>query len=205
MANPVATVQQQIPIEDGSLTLLRDWIPPAEALDLFSLLRDELAWEQSVIRIAGVHRQIPRLNAWYGDKGASYRYSGTNFDPIPWTPTLAQLRTRLVEALAIEFNSVLANLYRDGNDCVGWHSDDEKELGREPCIASISLGTERRFVMKHKRDKSIPRIELKLPPGSLLVMSGTTQHHWIHQLPRTKLPVGPRINLTFRRIVTCAA
>ena len=200
MANP-----QQIPIEDGSMTLLRDWIPPVEALDLFSLLRDELAWEQSVIRIAGMRRRIPRLNAWYGDPGAGYRYSGTWFDPKPWTETLAQLRARVSDTAARQFNSVLANLYRDGNDCVGWHSDDEKELGPDPCIASISLGAERRFVMKHKRDKSIPRVELELPPGSLLVMSGATQHHWIHQLPRTRLPVGPRINLTFRRIVTCAS
>lgn len=200
MANP-----QQVPIEDGCLVLFRDWIPPAEALALFSLLRDELAWEQSVIRIAGMQRRIPRLNAWYGDPGASYRYSGTDFDPLAWTVTLAQLRSRLAGELDLEFNSVLANLYRDGNDCVGWHSDDERELGPNPCIASVSLGSERRFVMKHKRDKSIARIELKLPSGSLLVMSGATQHHWIHQLPRTRVPVGPRINLTFRRIVTCTS
>lgn len=203
MANPVTASAQQIPIEDGSIALLRDWIPPAEAPALFTRLKDELAWEQSTIWIAGMQRRIPRLNAWYGDPGASYRYSGTWFEPKPWTASLAQLRDRVSGIGGCEFNSVLANLYRDGNDSVGWHSDDERELGINPSIASLSLGSERRFVLKHKRRKSISRLDLVLPSGSLLLMTGATQHHWLHQLPKTRLVVGPRINLTFRRVVTC--
>lgn len=201
MANPDTRCAQQIPIEDGNLALIRDWIPAEQAFELFISLRDELVWEQSTIYIAGTARRIPRLNAWYGDAGASYRYSGKRFQPRPWTKTLGRLRERVACTADAPFNSVLANLYRDGNDSVGWHSDDETELGVNPVIASLSLGSERRFALKHKRNKSLPRMDIMLPSGCLLVMSGVTQHHWVHQLPKTRLPVGPRINLTFRQVV----
>lgn len=189
-----------IDIPDGELALWADWLPASAAYQLFERLRTELAWEQSVIRIHGRAVQIPRFNAWYGDEGAGYRYSGTRFEPKPWTTTLANIRQRIEMTTGAKFNSVLANLYRDGSDSVGWHADDEAELGCNPVIASLSLGSERKFSLKHKTRKDMERLDLVLPSGSLLVMRGTTQHFWQHQLPKTVKPVGPRINLTYRQV-----
>lgn len=146
----------------------------------------------------------PRLSCWIGDAGASYRYSGQSFEPHPWPDALLPLRGRLRQELGIDFNSVLANLYRDGRDAMGWHSDDEPELGPEPVIASVSLGAARRFVLRRRDDHTV-RKEFRLEPGSLLVMRGNSQRDWQHALPRTAKPVGPRINLTFRRIVDAGA
>ena len=146
---------------------------------------------------------VPRLTAWFGDPRATYSYSGITMTPEAWTPLLLELKS-LVEpkALGTPFNSVLLNLYRDGNDSVSWHSDDEPELGTNPVIASVSLGQARTFRLKHKRDDSIPPVEIELTHGSLLVMSGALQHFWKHQLPKRKSKsLGPRINLTFRRIL----
>ncbi|TQV81319.1 alpha-ketoglutarate-dependent dioxygenase AlkB [Exilibacterium tricleocarpae] len=186
---------------DAEVSLYRTWLDAATADVLYEQLRRELAWEQSVIRIHGRQVPIPRLNAWYGDPGSDYGYSGIALAPQSWTASLLEVRARLEDTLGQRFNSVLANLYRDGRDSVAWHSDDEAELGRNPLIASVSLGGERRFVLKHKKRKDVPKLEVWLPHGSLLVMSGTTQHAWVHQLPKTAKPVGPRINLTFRQIV----
>ncbi len=185
---------------DAEIRLYRNWLAGGEADALFQQLHGELAWEQSVIRIHGKSVPIPRLNAWHGDADSHYGYSGIALQPQPWTPGLLQIRERLQQTLGQPFNSVLGNLYRDGRDSVAWHSDDERELGTNPLIASVSLGAERRFVMKHKSRKDVPRLELWLPHGSLLVMAGTTQHYWSHQLPKTARPVAARINLTFRRI-----
>ncbi|MBD3646830.1 MAG: alpha-ketoglutarate-dependent dioxygenase AlkB [Pseudomonadales bacterium] len=195
---------EDIELVDGHLRLWRNWMTPAEASTLFDVLRDELAWEQSTVTIYGKRHRIPRLNAWYGDPGAGYRYSGTLFEPLPWTPSLSEVRARVEETTGHEFNGVLANCYRDGADGVGWHSDDEPELGKNPVIASVSLGSERRFSMKHKRRKDVSRCDLVLPSGSLLLMTGPTQHHWVHQLPKTVRPVAERINLTFRLVVAGA-
>ena len=128
-----------------------------------------------------------------------YRYSGARFEPRPWPDALLLVRARLCEALQVDFNSVLANRYRDGRDAMGWHADNEPELGPQPVIASLSLGATRRFVLKHRGDPS-RKLALDLPHGSLLVMSGATQRNYRHALPRTARPVGERINLTFRRI-----
>lgn len=141
----------------------------------------------------------PRLSAWIGDAGAVYRYSGADFTPCPWNHALSVLRVRLQEELGVPFNSVLANLYRDGRDAMGWHSDDEPELGPRPVIASVSLGGVRRFALKHRRDAALKGV-LELPHGSLLVMSGDTQRLYRHALPRTSRVVAPRINLTFRQV-----
>jgi alkylated DNA repair dioxygenase AlkB len=192
---------QPIDVDDGKLTLYSDWLRESDAENCFKVLEDELAWEQSIIRIMGREVKIPRKNAWYGDPGARYTYSGTAFDPIGWTATLERLRGRLEATLGVGFNSVLANLYRDGNDSMGWHSDDEPELGENPLIASVSLGGVRKFSLKHKSRKDLDPIYLWLPSGSLLVMSGRTQRFWRHQVPKTKKPVAPRINLTFRQIL----
>lgn len=185
---------------DGEAALCNAWLDECAAWNLFERLQDTLEWEQSVIRIHGRDVRIPRLNAWYGDAGAVYAYSGTRFVPKPWTSTLTEIRARIEDTTGHAFNGVLANLYRDGNDSVGWHSDDEPELDRNPVIASVSLGAERRFAMKHKHRKEVWPVYLQLAHGSLLLMTGATQHHWLHQLPKTKKPVGPRINLTFRLV-----
>lgn len=173
------------------------WLDQAASEALFAQLRGELAWE--VHRLALFGRQIdsPRLSCWIGDPDAAYRYSGTHFEPHPWPTTLLPIRERLAGELGINFNSVLANLYRGGADAMGWHSDDERELGAEPVIASVSLGETRKFVLKHRKEAG-RKLALELPQGSLLVMSGGTQRHYRHALPRTRRTVGERINLTFR-------
>jgi alkylated DNA repair dioxygenase AlkB len=142
----------------------------------------------------------PRLSCWIGDPGAAYVYSRTRYEPNAWPAALRPVRERLRETLGFEFNSVLANRYRDGRDAMGWHSDDEPELGSQPVIASVSLGATRRFALKPRAGGG-SRLALDLPHGSLMVMSGETQIHYRHALPRTARMVGERINLTFRRIM----
>lgn len=192
---------ERLIVQDGDVRLYRQWFPPDEARDWFDRLHREIRWRQSSIRMHGKTLPVPRLDAWYGDPGRAYTYSGLRFEPLAWTPGLRSLRLELEAQLGYQFNSVLANLYRDGRDSVAWHSDDEPELGSEPVIASISLGAERRFALKHKYRRQ-PSLRLDLPPGSLLLMAGATQRYWVHQLAKTTRPVGPRINLTFRRIMT---
>lgn len=184
----------------GSLQLIRDFLPKSIHQTLFEQLSENLEWEQTRIRMAGKLIPIPRLNAWYGDESAEYRYSGTSFHALPWIEPLIRIRKLIEQRCGRRFNSVLANLYRDGRDSVSWHADDEPELGKDPFIASLSLGQERRFQLKHRRDKSISRIDIDLPDNSLLLMGGALQHHWIHQVPKTRKPVSARINLTFRWI-----
>ena len=186
-----------LPLPDGALAYAPGWVRDADRV--FAKLHGGLAWETHVITLFGRKIPSPRLSAWYGDPGARYTYSGLTLEPRPWTPTLGGLRDRLGHDLGAAPNSVLANLYRNGQDSMGWHSDDEPELGPEPTIASISLGAPRRFVLRHKH-KAAPAVELVLEHGSLLVMSGTTQTFWKHAVPKTTAPVGPRINLTFRTI-----
>ena len=175
------------------------WLEAEAADRLFDALRDGLPWSVHRIRLFGREVDSPRLSAWIGDPAAVYRYSGTAFTPHPWTAALASLRDRLQQGLGVPFNSVLANLYRDGRDAMGWHSDDEPELGPRPVIASVSLGGVRRFALKHRRDAALKGV-LELPHGSLLVMSGDTQRLYRHALPRTSRVVAARINLTFRQV-----
>jgi alkylated DNA repair dioxygenase AlkB len=175
------------------------WLPMAEADALLEDLGRTLPWSVHRIRLFGRDVDSPRLSAWIGDADAVYRYSGADFVPHPWTPALSALRLRLQDELDVRFNSVLANLYRDGRDAMGWHSDDEPELGPRPVIASVSLGGVRRFLLKHRQDPAL-RSVMELPHGSLLVMAGDTQRCYRHALPRTTKPVAPRINLTFRWI-----
>ena len=170
-----------------------------EATRLLRELRTGVDWQQEEILIFGQRRLVPRLVAWHGDPGARYVYSGTEHQPLPWTPTLDHVRDRATALTGVAFNAVLLNLYRDGRDGMGWHADDEPELGRNPVIASVSLGAERRFCLRHRRRRDL-KIDLTLPHGSLLCMSGATQHHWLHALPKTRRPVGERINLTFRQV-----
>jgi len=189
----------ELELADGEARLWPAAFGPEEASRLFDALRAGIHWRQEEIVIFGQRRRVPRLVAWHGDPGAGYRYSGTDHDPEPWTPELESVRARVNELGATRFNAVLLNLYRDGRDGMGWHADDEPELGRDPVIASVSLGAPRRFCLRHRRRKDL-KLDLELPHGSVLLMAGSTQHHWVHALPKTRRPVGERINLTFRRV-----
>lgn len=184
--------------DGGTLRFRERWLEPVEAERLFLQLHGGLDWQARTIRIFGRDVLQPRLTAWYGD--VAYTYSGVTLAPSPWTAPLAQLRDRLIVETGVELNSVLCNLYRSGGDSMGWHADDEAELGPTPVIASVSLGATRRFVLRHKRKKA-PAVSLELPGGSLLVMAGTLQRYWRHALPRDSRVLTARINLTFRRIV----
>ena len=188
----------------ADLTLYRDFLEPVEATSLFAELQGpgSIAWRQEQIRLYGRTVAVPRLTAWYGEPGAAYSYSGLAMQPEPWSRVLLELRNRVADLAGAHFNSVLLNLYRDGADSVSWHSDDEPELGRDPVIASVSLGATRRFELRHRarRAREIPVARLALTAGSLLVMGGETQHHWQHRIPKTRKPCGPRINLTFREV-----
>jgi alkylated DNA repair dioxygenase AlkB len=187
--------------DGGELVLFDPWLPPDEAACLFAEIRDTLPWRAETVTIAGRRILQPRLTAWIGDPGAAYAYSGLSLSPEPWTPALAALRARVEEAAGAPFNSVLANCYRSGDDSMGMHADKEKELGKDPVIASVSLGAARRFVMAYAgKQKGVGKVEIPLGGGSLLVMRGTTQHFWRHGVPKEP-GAGPRINLTFRRIL----
>jgi alkylated DNA repair dioxygenase AlkB len=164
---------------------------------VLAALRSRIDWQQEDIVIFGERRRVPRLVAWHGDPGTAYTYSGTAHEPLPWTPELQGVR-HLVEAVTgHRYNSVLLNLYRDGRDGMGWHADDEPELGHEPVIASVSLGATRRFKLRHRGSRSAAGT-LDLAHGDLLLMAGATQHHYLHAVPKTARPAGVRVNLTFR-------
>lgn len=192
---------QTIPLSGADLHFDPAWLPALRADALFAQLLREVPWEVHRIRMFGRTVDSPRLSCWIGDPDAAYRYSGTLFEPHPWPQALDRLRARLSGALGVRFNSVLANRYRDGRDAMGWHRDDEPELGPQPVIASLSLGATRRFRLKAD-DRAVPPLSLELPHGSLLVMAGRTQARFRHALPRTARPVGERINLTFRVVRT---
>ena len=188
----------QLLLPQGDLLFDPAFLPPAEAAVLLAHLTAEVAWEQRSIRIFGQEIPQPRLTAWHGDPAARYTYSGLAWEPRPWTPALLALRRRVEAATGARFNSVLLNRYRDGRDSMGWHADDEPELGPAPAIASLSLGAPRRFRLRPRAGLVHPPLGLDLPGGSLLLMRGPTQRHWQHALPKTARPVGPRLNLTFR-------
>ncbi len=164
-------------------------------------LTDNIEWRQNRIKFYGKESLVPRLEAWYGEEGKSYTYSGITMHPKPWTRELLAIKERIESTCDTTFNSVLLNRYRDGSDRVAWHSDDEKGLGPNPVIASVSFGAERKFKLRHKRFKENGlQTEIVLKAGSLLLMKGETQHHWRHEIPRTSRTIGPRLNLTFRTI-----
>ena len=197
--------ESTIPIKDGNCVLVDSFLTVAEANSLFDSLIRNAEWHQPEISIFGRKVKSPRLSAWYGDNGAVYRYSGMVNQPLPWLHVLLPLKQSLEDYTGSTFNSVLLNLYRDGNDAMGWHADDEPELGSFPTIASVSLGGTRRFLMKHRKEPDLSSIRLDLSHGSLLVMSGATQSNWKHSISRTRASIEPRINLTFRHIVDAPA
>ncbi len=166
----------------------------------FAALKEAINWHQDQITLYGKTHAIPRLQAWYSNS-KDYRYSGIKLTRYDFNDELNALLTDIRTVCAEDFNGCLCNLYRDGKDYASWHSDDEDSLGRNPVIASASFGQERKFVLKHRFDKSQEKVEITLEDKSLLIMSGTTQHYWKHQLNKTAKSVGPRINLTFRKIL----
>ncbi len=193
-------LQRRVIIEtDGQVILYPDLFNRQDSNGLFSDLCDRIQWRQETIQIFGKRMSVPRLTAWYGDEGKFYTYSGIEHHPQPWIPPLKSIKSKVEEISDVTFNSVLLNLYRTGKDSMAWHSDDEPELGKNPIIASVSLGATRRFSLRHKTAKD-RKVHLDLTNGCLVLMQGETQHRWQHQIPKTSQSVQPRINLTFRTI-----
>ena len=186
---------QKIEIRNGGTLDYREAFYSKSVADaLFEQLRAETPWRQE----RGRTGPFPRLTAWYADAGLTYSYSGVTHEALLWTPALLAVRLRVEDAAGTSLNSLLLNFYRDGQDSIGYHTDAEPELGTNPVIASISLGAVRQFVMKHIETGE--KMKYDLAHGSLLIMAGTCQHHWLHGVPKTKAVVRPRINLTFRKI-----
>ncbi|MBZ9631942.1 alpha-ketoglutarate-dependent dioxygenase AlkB [Salegentibacter sp. LM13S] len=186
-------------LPDAELQYFPDFLNTEKANFLFEKLLKEIPWQQQNIKLFGKEIPQPRLTAFYAEKGITYTYSGLQLKPEPFSTEILALKTQTQELSGFDFNTCLANLYRDGSDSMGWHADDEKVLGKNPIIASISLGSVRSFQFKHKNNKNL-REKIELQHGSLLIMKGTMQHFWKHQLPKTKKKVSSRINLTFRKI-----
>jgi alkylated DNA repair dioxygenase AlkB len=188
----------KIPIQDAEVRYASHFFSKVASDNYLKLLKGDIAWQQESIKLFGKQLPMPRLTAWYGDE--SYTYSGLHNKPQPWLPVLLELKNSVEEVSGSKFNSVLLNLYRNGQDSMGWHADNEPELGNEPVIASLSFGGERKIRFKHKKKKDYKPISLDLSHGSLLLMQGATQHNWLHQIPKTAKEVEPRINLTFRYV-----
>lgn len=186
-------------IHTGGEAILHPCLVSNEASHrLFYALQTEVHWQQDSIRLYGKTHDLPRLTAWYGDTGRDYRYSGIGMSALPWTDALLKIKNAVELNSGHQFNSVLLNLYRNGQDGVAWHSDDEPELGINPVIASVSLGQPRVFKLRHKLTRQV--IKTELPSGSLLLMRGACQSAWEHEVPKSAKPLGARINLTFRSI-----
>jgi alkylated DNA repair dioxygenase AlkB len=202
-ADPLASgpVLQRIPTPDAELAYLARLALAEPGEQILKQLIAEIPWRSEEVVMWGRRTPQPRLTAWYGDPGADYAYSGIQLHPSPWTPILLDIKTRIEGLVGATFNSVLLNYYRDHQDSIGFHSDAEPELGERPVIASLSLGAERTFILKHKTLKRIEPVRLRLASGSLLLMSGDTQRCWRHGIPKDSRPCGPRINLTFRKIL----
>ena len=187
-------------VPDAEIIYYPHFFDTKESELLFQKLLLTIPWQQDDIKVFGkVHAQ-PRLTALFGNEGKSYSYSNIKMQPHSWNPILGDLKQKADAVSETEFTTVLLNLYRDGKDSNGWHADNEKELGTNPVIASMSFGAERYFHLQHNNDKNL-KLKILLEHGSLLIMKGTTQHFWKHQIPKTAKPIGSRINLTFRSIV----
>lgn len=191
---------EKIMLKDGEVWYMENFIPIEKANNYFKDFAENINWRQEEIKLYGKTYPVPRKTAWYGYEGFNYKYSGIFCNPEPWTKELLGIK-RVIESFLpnSNFNSVLLNYYRNGNDKVSWHADDEKGLGLNPLIASVSLGEKRRFDLKHKTD-STEKLKLELASGSLVVMKGALQHNWLHQIPVQKKISNSRINLTFRTI-----
>ena len=191
---------EKIDLPDAEVLLFRNLFSKNEADALFEELRQAVSWQQEKINLYGKEYALPRLTAWYGEPNKTYIYSGITVEASPWIPVILKIKERIERVSNVPFNSVLLNRYRNGSDGVSWHADDEPELGENPVIGSVSLGEERSFQMKHKTDKNAKNKAILLENGSYLLMQGPTQHHWLHQIPKSKRSLDERINLTFRNV-----
>ncbi len=203
-----------IKLQQAQLFFFENFWLKDEVEAYFKTLKAELQWQQGEIKIFGKNILEPRLTAWYGDVGKDYTYSGVKREPLEWHPLLKQIKSDIENAslllksrkpsemiLNLEFNSVLCNYYRNGNDSMGYHADNEKELGTNPIIASVNFGETRRFLLKHRTEKNL-KYEIFLSSGSVLIMAGEMQHYWLHAIPKSTQNLLPRINLTFRNIIS---
>jgi alkylated DNA repair dioxygenase AlkB len=186
-------------LPNADIVYFPDFYSLVDAHKIFENLKSEIPWQQDDITVFGKKYQQPRLTSLFGNEGKPYSYSNIKMQPHHWSQELLAIKNKVETACKTQFSTVLLNLYRDGKDSNGWHADDEKELGKNPIIASLSFGAERFFYLKHK---NIPNLKHKLllQNGSLLLMQGETQHFWKHQIAKTAKPIEPRINLTFRII-----
>ncbi len=194
---PAEPISLQLP--DADIVYFPSFFASDVATDLYLDLLREIPWQQDNIKVFGKEHVQPRLTALFGNDAKPYSYSNITMQPKPWNLLLQKIKYHVESVAEINFTTVLLNYYRDGKDSNGWHADNEKELGLNPTIASVSLGSERMFQLKHNTDRSL-RQNILLENGSLLIMKGATQHHWKHQIPKTSKPIGGRINLTFRVI-----
>lgn len=196
----IASKPELLRVSPGEITLFRNVLKHDEGDKALARILDELPWQQPTIRMHGKLIPIPRLQVWMGDDKTDYRYSGKIFSPEPWHPIIFAIKQKIESLTSCKYNSVLCNLYRNGQDSVSWHADDEPELCKETPIASFSLGALRRFDLKHKVKPALEKVHIPLEHNTLLVMSPEIQNHWQHQLPKTKKVLEPRINLTFRKV-----
>ncbi|HEX8251364.1 MAG TPA: alpha-ketoglutarate-dependent dioxygenase AlkB [Pyrinomonadaceae bacterium] len=193
-------VKENYSMPDAEITFYPNFFNKIKSDVMFENLFKEIKWRSDKIKLYGKEFDLPRKTAWYGEQEKSYKYSGIEMFPEPWTPTLLEIKQEIEKVSDTKFNSVMMNLYRDGNDGISWHTDAEPELGRNPTIASVSFGQTRRFMLRHRNNKEL-KFEIELTHGSLLLMGGPTQHFWQHQIPKTSRKLKPRINLTFRVII----
>ena len=186
-------------LPDSTIYYYPNFIATNDAADYFTTLKDTVAWQQDDIKVFGKVYVQPRLTALYANNKVPYSYSNITMSPNAFTPKLLTLKKKIESVAKCQFTTCLLNLYRDGKDSNGWHADNEKELGINPIIASVSLGAERFFHLKHNTNTTLKQ-KILLEHGSLLIMKGKTQHFWKHQVPKTAKPISERINLTFRII-----
>jgi alkylated DNA repair dioxygenase AlkB len=193
---------EPISMPDADVSILHEIEMPLSYDLMLQKLIDQTIWRQESVQIYGKKYQQPRLVSLYGDPGKRYDYSGISLHPLPWTDLLREIKRRIEDCTDATFNAVFLNLYRDHNDSMGFHSDDEKELGQNPVIASLTFGATRTFLMKHKFQKDLPPFKVPLAAGTVLLMKGPTQHNWKHGINKQTAPCGPRVNLTFRTLLS---
>lgn len=186
-------------IPDADIEYYPNFFESNRSDEFFEKLKNEIPWQQDNITVFGKTHPQPRLTALFGNEGKPYSYSNIVMQPNTWNPLLLFIKNEIEEICQENFTTVLLNYYRDGKDSNGWHADNEKELGQNPVIASVSFGSERSFHLQHNTIKE-QKLKINLEHGSLLIMKGTTQHYWKHQIPKTAAAIDPRINLTFRII-----
>jgi len=188
-------------LPDADVVLYQNFFNKQESNEFFKKLKNDIEWRQDKMKIYGNEINLPRLTAWYGDNDKNYTFSGITLNPKNWTNELIDIKNIVEQVSSYKFNSVLLNLYRNGKDSISWHTDAEPELGKNPVIVSVSFGANRKFQLRHKLKKDVDTVSMDLTHGSLLIMKGTTQHFWQHQIPKTNENNNERINLTFRKIL----